>query len=229
MTGSVDIGSMGEAARWIAGPAQLIALGFMAAVYAVKIALALRRTPMRDRAPARGSEAGGAIYALATLAMPWELDSLRRRPLRYAEFVMLHVGVATAIAASFVLPYAPSILSSRIAAIAAQCAIGIGLLAALVRLGRRALVPHVRAITSIGDVVPLVALISWLGSAIWAVAAGSEAGVLTFMSLTAILIVYVPFSKISHYVLWPFVRVAMGSHFGRRGVYPVRRGRPHGR
>ena len=184
---------------------------------------------MRDRAPARGSEAAGARYALATLAMPWELDSLRRHPLRYVEFVSLHVGVATAIAASFAIPHAPGILSSRIASSAIACAIGIGLAAGLIRLGRRVAIPHVRAISSLGDFVPLIALVAWLASAIWCVSTTGEPGILAFMSLTAILIVYVPFSKISHYVLWPFVRVTMGKHFGRRGVYPVRRGRPDGR
>ena len=38
--------------------------------------------------------------------------------------------------------------------------------------------------------------------------------------LTAFFLIYVPFSKISHYVYWFFARVLMGVKYGRRGVMP---------
>jgi hypothetical protein len=41
--------------------------------------------------------------------------------------------------------------------------------------------------------------------------------------MTAVFLVYVPFSKISHYIYYPFTRTYMGRHFGRRGVFPIRR------
>jgi hypothetical protein len=40
--------------------------------------------------------------------------------------------------------------------------------------------------------------------------------------LTTFFLLYVPFSKISHYLYYPFARLYFGRHFGRRGVYPKR-------
>jgi hypothetical protein len=33
----------------------------------------------------------------------------------------------------------------------------------------------------------------------------------------------VPFSKISHYLYYPFTRYYLGKTLGRRGVYPMRK------
>jgi hypothetical protein len=41
-----------------------------------------------------------------------------------------------------------------------------------------------------------------------------------YLATTAFLIAYVPFSKMSHYILWPFSRYYFGKHFGHRGTYP---------
>ena len=37
---------------------------------------------------------------------------------------------------------------------------------------------------------------------------------------TAVFLVYVPFSKISHYLYWFFGRTLVGIRYGRRGVIP---------
>jgi hypothetical protein len=41
-----------------------------------------------------------------------------------------------------------------------------------------------------------------------------------YFVVTAAFLLYVPFSKISHYVYWFFSRVLMGIRYGRRGVIP---------
>jgi hypothetical protein len=53
---------------------------------------------------------------------------------------------------------------------------------------------------------------------------GGEGIVLTFFVLTAFFLIYVPFSKISHYLYYPFTRYYFGKSMGYRGVYPIRRG-----
>jgi hypothetical protein len=45
---------------------------------------------------------------------------------------------------------------------------------------------------------------------------------IAFFGLTAFFLVYVPFSKISHYVYWPFIRYYVGKHLGHRGAYPTK-------
>ena len=40
--------------------------------------------------------------------------------------------------------------------------------------------------------------------------------------LTAFFLFYVPFSKISHYIFYPFTRWYLGKTLGHRGVYPLK-------
>ena len=54
-------------------------------------------------------------------------------------------------------------------------------------------------------------------------ASGGEGHLVTFFILTAFFLVYVPFSKISHYLYYPFMRFYLGRSLGHRGVYPIRR------
>jgi len=39
-----------------------------------------------------------------------------------------------------------------------------------------------------------------------------------YFLLVALIIAYVPFSKISHYIYYPFARYFYGSYLGRRGI-----------
>jgi hypothetical protein len=46
---------------------------------------------------------------------------------------------------------------------------------------------------------------------------------IAFFILTAFFLIYVPFSKISHYLYYPFSRIFLGRTLGRRGVWPGRK------
>ena len=46
---------------------------------------------------------------------------------------------------------------------------------------------------------------------------------LAYFFLTAFFLIYVPFSKISHYLYYPFTRYYLGKSLGRRGVFPMKR------
>ena len=46
---------------------------------------------------------------------------------------------------------------------------------------------------------------------------------LAYFFLTAFFLVYVPFSKISHYLYYPFARWYLGRTLGHRGVMPLKR------
>jgi hypothetical protein len=83
-----------------------------------------------------------------------------------------------------------------------------------------------RAISSPDDYFSLVLLTVWfLFGALAAPnsTAGGEGPLLTFFVLTAFFLVYVPFSKISHYLYYPFTRFWLGRTLGHRGVYQSRR------
>ena len=47
---------------------------------------------------------------------------------------------------------------------------------------------------------------------------GWEGGVVAYFIIAALFLVYEPFSKIRHYIYYPFARYFYGASFGRRGV-----------
>jgi nitrate reductase gamma subunit len=83
-----------------------------------------------------------------------------------------------------------------------------------------------RAISSPDDYFSLMLLTVWFLFGVLAApndVAGGEGVLLTFFLLTAFFLVYVPFSKISHYLYYPFTRYYLGRTLGHRGVFPMRR------
>jgi len=210
---------------------QEVALGFMALVYLVRIAWFLRFKPGRERqgqtGPPHTTPAKGILYSWAIIAMPWAMESTRKNFLLYVQFVVFHLGVAAAIALSFIIPYGPGLLAGGLVVLAFQGITGAACAVGVIRMVRRVGSPYMRAISSPDDYFSLALLTVWLFSAVLAApndATRGEGVLLAFFLLTAFFLVYVPFSKISHYLYYPFTRYYFGKTMGYRGVYPVRRG-----
>lgn len=214
---------------------QEMALGLMALVYAIRIAWFLRFKAGKERQPPTG-RAGttvtkGVLYSWANIAMPWAMESTRTKPLLYAQFVVFHLGVTAAIGLSFVIPYTPGVLEITGFVPALQVVIGGAFLVGILRILRRARDPYMRAISSPDDHFSLLLLTVWFLFAFLAVpnsTANGEWHLLTYFILTAFFLVYVPFSKISHYLYYPFTRYYVGKTMGYRGVFPLVRGKAHG-
>ena len=136
-----------------------------------------------------------------------------------------------AISLSFIIPYFPSFLSSNPVIISIyQILIGAAFLVGIGRIIRRIGSKYLRAISSPDDYFSLVLLTVWFGFAFFAVPNRYEQGegiLLTYFILTAFFLVYVPFSKISHYLYYPFTRYWFGKTMGHRGTYPIRRRPKH--
>jgi nitrate reductase gamma subunit len=210
---------------------QIAALLFMAAVYALKIRWMLKFPASRDHQPSTAgphtSAQKGARYSLFNIAMPWAMASTRRHPFLYAQFVVFHLAVAASIAMSFLIPYGPQLIASPLAVRALQVTFAAAVLVGLVRLIRRISDPYMRAISTPDDYFSLSLLILWLGFSFLAAPNNphtSELPLLLYFFLTAFFLVYVPFSKISHYLYYPFARWYLGRTLGYRGAYPVQRG-----
>jgi nitrate reductase gamma subunit len=209
---------------------QEAALVFMALVYLTRIAWFLRFTAGRERqgqtGPAGTTPAKGILYSWAIIAMPWAMESTRKKFLLYAQFVVFHLGVAAAIVLSFVIPYGPALLENDFLVLAFQGITGAACAVGIIRSARRVGSRYMRAISSPDDYFSLGLLTVWLFSAVLAAPndATYESPLLAFFLLTAFFLVYVPFSKISHYLYYPFTRYYFGKSMGYRGVYPVRRG-----
>ncbi len=209
-------------------PLQEAALVSLATVYLVRLIwLHTRFRKMTDRQPMNGRGGSGplkgAFYSLGVLSRPWHLESARRHPFLYLQFILLHMGIAAAIALSFVLPYSPNWLSIPPFTLSIAVAIALGICAGVMRLHRRIKEPTMRAMNTADDYLSLILLTIWLMTALLSVIVVNFNTLIQFIYflLTAFLLFYVPFSKISHYLYYPFTRYLLGRTMGWRGVYPL--------
>jgi nitrate reductase gamma subunit len=208
---------------------QELALIFMALVYLLRIRWLLHFKAGRERQAPTGSFAGnsrGAImFSWANIAMPWAMESTRSKFPLYLQFVLFHIGVVVAIALSFMIPYAPGLLESLTLVAVLRVSIGTAFLVGVYRIFRRLFNPYIRTISSPDDYFSLILLTAWFALAFFATPNNIEDGqgvLIAYFILTAFFLIYVPFSKISHYLYYPFTRYYLGKTMGRRGVYPLR-------
>jgi nitrate reductase gamma subunit len=211
--------------RLLENEVQIIALLFMVMVYFFRILWILRFQPTWERTRAAGREKEGIAYSLLNIAMPWSMESVRRKPGFYIQFVIFHLGVAAAIAATFIIPYRPGVFRLRAVVLFFQVIIAAAFVAGLMRLRRRLANPAVRLISTPDDYFSLILMIVYFAAAMLAIPnriTAAEWPLILFFGLTAFFLVYVPFSKISHYLYYPFARYVLGKTLGHRGVYPLR-------
>ena len=212
---------------------QEVALVFMALVYTTRLIWFFWYKAGGERQAPTGSPtttpAKGILYSWASIAMPWAMESTRQRFLLYVQFVIFHLGVTAAIGLSFVIPYGYGDLPVHGGLVwFFRVVIGAAFVVGVMRMVRRVADPYMRAISSPDDYFSLVLLTVWFLFAVLAAPndTQSTAGqwyLLTFFVLTAFFLIYVPFSKISHYLYYPFTRYYFGKSMGYRGVYPLQR------
>lgn len=207
------------------------ALIFMGLVYTTRLIWLLRFKAGKERQPPTGhpntTPKRGFLFSWAVIGMPWVMESSRKHFIIYLQFVAFHLGVVAAIGLSFIIPYAPGLLASvalvRVLQVITGLACAIGVLRIIRRVGSK----HMRAISSPDDYFSPSLLTVWFFFAALSAsnkAAWGEWHLLTYFILTAFFLIYVPFSKISHYLYYPFTRYYLGKSLGRRGVYPLERG-----
>ncbi len=212
-----------------------IALGVMAVVYTLRIWWLMRFKLAVDRSapgnPTRTDGKRGATYSLFNVAMPWAMESTRRGFFFYLTFVLFHLGVAAGIGLAFVSTVAPAVLRVPVVAWGVGGTIGAAFLIAVYRLLRRTLRPVMRLISTPDDYFSLGMLTVWfaLGVVTQAHLAGApqfanESYLVAYLLLTSFFLLYVPFSKISHYLYYPFSRIYIGRALGHRGSMPAARG-----
>jgi len=203
-------------------PVQYLALTFMAVMYIIKITQLLKKPIPPEKAELKGDRVAGAMESLTNVLKPWSMESTRKNPLFYAEFMIFHIGVALTIGATFFIPLIPSIMTPSVSKVF-MVFMGLAFLIGLRRIYRRLTVPEIRIISSPDDyfAISLMTVFFAVGfAAMWLWIQGNpDTGYMwIFFLLTTFFLLYVPFSKISHYILYPFGRVNFGRTFGGRGV-----------
>ncbi len=206
------------------------ALAVMGLVYTIRVWWLLRFRATRDRQaagnPARTNARRGALYSLANVAMPWGMESSRRKPFFYATFVLFHLGVAAGIGLAFLSSLAPALVSHPVFAAVTGALLATAFVVAVGRIVRRVATPYLRLISSPDDYFSVIMLTFWfaLGGLAQLYLAGMLAGegyLVAFLIATSFFLIYVPFSKISHYLYYPFTRFWLGRTLGHRGSMPA--------
>ncbi len=141
---------------------------------------------------------------------------------KWIEFAIFHIGVALAIIVSFVVSFGDESLIANSAFMPLlRIVFSLSLIVTLIRLFRRIFSPVNRVISHPDDYFSIAMMVIWFFLASYFVFDINNSLVMgLYLLTTAFLIAYVPFSKMSHYILWPFSRYYFGKHFGHRGVYP---------
>jgi nitrate reductase gamma subunit len=221
---------MSETLRFVSDKLQLMALSFMAIVYILRIRWLLKYKASKDRQAPAGtvgtSSLKGIVFSWANIAMPWSMESTRRMFPFYLQFVIFHLAVAANITMSFVIPYAPGLMKPMIVVRLLQTLFAAAFLIGCYRMYRRLTNPAMRLISTPDDIFSLALLTVWSFTSIFAAPNNYEQGegaLITYFIMTAFFLVYVPFSKISHYLYYPFTRFYFGRTMGHRGVYPMKR------
>jgi len=207
------------------------ALVFMTVVYIIRLYWLIRFPAGQERQAATGrgdiNPRKSIIYSWGNIAMPWAMESTRTKFLLYLQFVIFHIGVTAAIILMFSIsfyfksdPLPPTLALVFRIIIGAACLVGV------LRIIRRISNIYVRAISSPDDHFSLWLLTAWFAFAFLAAPNDYSQGdwqALVFFFMGSFFLIYVPFSKISHYLYYPFTRYYLGKTLGRRGVFPIRR------
>jgi nitrate reductase gamma subunit len=210
-----------------------IALGVMAVVYALRIRWLLSFRATRDRQmpgdPARTNARRGALYSLANVMMPWAMESTRRGFVFYLTFVLFHLGVVAGISLAFLSTISRPFLQIPVVSTVTLGLLGAAFAIGLYRIARRLLRAVMRLISTPDDYFSVTLLTGWflLGVFTQMQLLGwieGEGVLMAYLLLTSFFLLYVPFSKISHYLYYPFTRVWLGRTMGHRGTFPLVRG-----
>lgn len=216
--------------HFVEHPVQVACKVFIVIAYTFRIIQLFSYKAGGDRQAPSGAPdttvAKGVAYSLVNVAMPWAMESTRTKVLFYVQFVIFHLAAAAAIGLTFITPYGPGLLESAVFVGILQVVMGAGCVVGLYRLGRRIFNPYLRAISTPDDYFSVGMLTVWLFFGVLAAPNDLSQGewpVMTFFLMTAFFLVYVPFSKIMHYLWYPFTRYYFGKTMGYRGVYPLQR------
>ncbi len=209
-----------------------IALGVMGLVYTLRLLWLLSFKNAQDRQ--KPGDMGDTslrprIYSLLNVMMPWGMESTRNNFPFYLSFLVFHAGVVGGIGLAVCGSLFPSFFLIPAVSYAVMGVLGAAGLVGLARVVRRFTNPVVKLISTPDDKFCVLLLTGWFfsGAAAQAQLVGLLASkwiLVLFLAWTSFFLIYVPFSKISHYLYYPFTRYWIGKTLGHRGSMPPLKG-----
>lgn len=200
--------------------AVLVALGWAAGGLLVHLLFARLKTARPLHAPPAGSPRRGILYAFGPALLPWAKESVRNHLPSYALGILLHLGVAAA-----ALGLALSLLRTEPAP-ALRWGLGFpaaaGALASLGLFAKRIFHKPLHALSTADDYLSnaLVTLFLGLGAG----RALDPSYEPWFLGAAALMLFHLPVGKLRHCLFFFLSRAGFGAFFGRRGVFPPRKG-----
>ncbi len=210
-------------ALWILQePMQYACLLWMASLYALKIYQLLKKPFPPERAELKGDRVAGSLHSLTNVLRPWDMESTSKHLYFYTEFMVFHVAVALTIGSTFFIPIAPQIMTPTVT-IVIMGFMALAFLIGVRRIIRRLTVPEIKIISTPDDYFAIILMTVFFGVGFvtmyeWLQGRIETSWMWLFFLMTTFFLLYVPFSKISHYVLYPFGRINFGMIFGGRGI-----------
>jgi len=203
-------------------PVQYVCLAFMALMYTIKIRQLLKKPFPAEKAELKGDRVAGALYSLTNVLRPWDMESTEKNLYFYTEFLVFHIAVALTIGSTFLIPLVPALMTPAVTSVF-MVFMGLAFFIGLRRIYRRLTVPEIKIISSPDDYFAIILMTVFFGVGVvtmwlWIQGKPETGWMWLFFLMTTFFLVYVPFSKISHYVLYPFGRVNFGMVFGGRGI-----------
>lgn len=210
------------------------ALCIMGLVYTIRLFWIFKFNAGRDRQKPgdKGTTSlGPPIYSMANVVMPWAMESTRggKGFGFYLSFILFHLGVVAGIFLAIYSSLNRSFFENPNVANIFMAVLGAAFLVGIVRVMRRFVKPVMRLISTPDDYFSVFILTVWFLTGVLAQAhiAGileSTTYMVVFLLMTSFFLIYVPFSKISHYLYYPFTRYYIGKTLGHRGSMPAARG-----
>jgi hypothetical protein len=202
-----------------------LALGVMMLVYTIRLMWLFRFKAGKDRQKPGdhgNTSVSPALYSMANVAMPWAMESTRKGFGFYLSFVVFHIGVVAGITLAMVHSLYHPLFEIPAVAYAFMGLLAAASLVGLARIIRRLVVPVMKLISTPDDYFSVIMLTGWFASGALAQAhiiglLESQWFLVAFLAYTSFFLLYVPFSKISHYLYYPITRWYIGKTLGHRG------------
>jgi hypothetical protein len=212
---------MGEYLRLLEHEIHITALSFMGAAYVIRILWLFKFKLGKERSLPAKYHSHAVAASLLTVAKPWTIEKNRKTPMFYIQFAIFHLGAAAAIGMTFIIPYWPEVLKIDFVVRVLQIILAAAFIVGLGRLHRRTFDPVLRLISTPDDYFALVMMIVFYAVGVSAVPnryVASDWVLLAFFLMAAFFHLYVPFSKIIHYLYYPFTRYYLGETMVHRGI-----------
>jgi hypothetical protein len=192
----------------------IVALVFAIVAFTLRWRAAERLPLVFERTVAKGSPLSGLIYAFTLGMAPWAKESTRIHTSAYLRGLSFHVGIFVGLGA-LLISFGWSALPTPLLWLIALFT-GLGALFGFIGNVIRRTEPNLRALSSKDDHASVFIVSLWL--AVTTIALLDSAWLGALYVVAAIMLAYMPISKIRHCIYFFFSRRFFGLFIGRRAV-----------